>query len=39
MRITGWRRDFSITAASGLPTISATPPGGNGTTMVIGLLG
>src|SRR5262245_711617 len=30
---------FSICEASGRPTMSATPPGGNGTTMVIGLAG
>jgi hypothetical protein len=31
--------DFSMIAASGRPTISATPPGGNGTTIVIGFDG
>ena len=28
-----------MAAASGRPTMSATPPGGNGTIMVIGLVG
>jgi hypothetical protein len=36
---TGCFRVFSIDAASGRPTMSATPPGGNGTIMVIGLDG
>jgi hypothetical protein len=27
---------FSIVTASGRPTMSATPPGGNGTIIVIG---
>ena len=36
---TGCLSVFSICAASGRPTMSATPPGGNGTTMVIGSRG
>src|SRR5688572_23607545 len=36
---TGCLRAFSICEASGRPTISATPPGGNGTIMVIGFEG
>src|SRR4051812_501013 len=32
---TGCLSDFSIMAASGRPTMSATPPGGKGTTIVI----
>src|SRR3954462_10290921 len=36
---TGCLRDFCITVASGRPTMSATPPGGNGTIIVIGLDG
>jgi hypothetical protein len=36
---TGWRSVFSIEAASGRPTMSATPPGGNGTIMVIAFEG
>src|SRR5689334_11473944 len=36
---TGCFSDFSIMAASGRPTMSATPPGGNGTTIVIGWAG
>ena len=30
---------FSMVAASGRPTMSATPPGGKGTIMVIGRVG
>src|SRR5213083_954476 len=37
--ITGWPRMRDITAPNGRPVISAIPPGGNGTTMVIGRFG
>src|ERR671914_1517329 len=36
---TGCFQIFSICAASGRPTMSATPPGGNGTTIVTGFEG
>ena len=36
---TGCLSAFSICAASGRPTMSATPPGGNGTIIVIGFAG
>src|SRR5688572_18444759 len=36
---TGCLSDFSICDARGRPTMSATPPGGNGTIMVIGFEG
>src|SRR6185436_6286780 len=34
-----WPSDFSIATAVGRPVRSATPPGGNGTIIVIGLAG
>src|SRR4051812_19369899 len=37
--ITGCFRKRLIASAAGRATMSATPPGGNGTIMVIGLLG
>jgi hypothetical protein len=36
---TGCFSDLSIIAASGRPVMSATPPGGNGTIIVIGFDG
>jgi len=36
---TGCLSDFSMMPASGRPTTSATPPGGNGLTIVIGFEG
>src|ERR1051325_4203117 len=39
MTTTGSLSDFCITLASGRPTMSATPPGGNGTIIVIGFDG
>ena len=36
---TGWSRIRASASATGRPTVSATPPGGKGTTMVSGLLG
>ncbi len=39
MSTIGCFSDFSMIEASGRPTISATPPGGNGSTMVMGFVG
>src|SRR6478735_12328555 len=36
---TGWPRSRDMASATGRPTMSASPPGGNGTTMVTGLEG
>ena len=36
---TGWPRSRDIASATGRATMSASPPGGNGTIMVMGLAG
>jgi hypothetical protein len=37
--MTGCPNDRDKASATGRPTVSATPPGGNGITIVMGLLG